>query len=349
MQNRKETKIFICPFKDCKRSYSLKNILLAHLRIHYGIKPFVCSYCHKSFNEKGNLKTHIRIHTGERPFKCKKCQKGFKALGQLKDHLISHTGYKPFQCPHCKKYYRRKEILKNHIIIHSKETFFKNNQDKFQEMMNEVKQMKHIKHNLDDLDSICKNNNDNSITLLSSSSFLKEEFKKNNINNISTNISSNNTNDEKEKNIENNNCIEKNRNKNDANILGKNFLNFNKINDDFLLNDKLDCCNIWQNEINNILPSTVDISIKDENNIDIEKENFNIEKNKFVFPKCEKENDFCSKHIKSKSLYLNFYGNNIESKNKYENDECSYMTQLTNLYNIEYEPKKEIDDFVNKF
>jgi hypothetical protein len=343
--------MFICPFKDCKKSYALKNILLAHLRIHYGIKPFICTYCNKSFNEKGNLKTHIRIHTGERPFKCKKCQKGFKALGQLKDHLISHTGYKPFQCPHCKKYYRRKEILKNHIVIHSKETFFKNNKEKFEEMMNEVKKMKHIKHNLDDLDTASKNNNDNSLTLLSSSSFLKEEVKQNNISN--NNMSNNSK--ENDKNLENQNLFEKDNNnenkkgiiKNDINSLGKNYLNFNKINDDFLINEKIfkeECCNIWPNKINNILISTDDFSIKEENKT--EKDNFNIEKNIFVFQKGEKENDFCSRHIKSKCLYLNFYGNNMEIKNKYENDECSY---LSNLYCNEYEEQKDVDYFVNKF
>ena len=62
----------------CQKSYGLKNILLAHLRTHYNIKPFICSYCNKSFNEKGNLKTHIRIHTGERPFKCKNVKKDLK-------------------------------------------------------------------------------------------------------------------------------------------------------------------------------------------------------------------------------------------------------------------------------
>ena len=92
--------------------------MIAHLRTHFGIKPFICSFCLKKFNEKGNLKTHLRIHTGERPFKCDKCQKSFKALGQLREHNTSHTGIKPFQCPLCLKYYRRKGILKNHIIIH---------------------------------------------------------------------------------------------------------------------------------------------------------------------------------------------------------------------------------------
>ena len=109
---------FTCPFKKCLKGYSHKNKMLAHLRTHYGIKPFVCSFCGKNFNEKGNLKTHLRIHTGERPFKCEKCQKSFKALGQLKEHITSHTGIKPFQCPICLKYYRRKGILKNHIFIH---------------------------------------------------------------------------------------------------------------------------------------------------------------------------------------------------------------------------------------
>jgi uncharacterized Zn-finger protein len=43
--------------------------MIAHLRTHFGIKPFICSFCFKKFNEKGNLKTHLRIHTGERLFK----------------------------------------------------------------------------------------------------------------------------------------------------------------------------------------------------------------------------------------------------------------------------------------
>ena len=66
--------------------------------------------------------------------------------------FISHTGFKPFQCPHCKKFYRRKEILKNHIIIHAKEPFFLNNKEKYNEMMEKVKEMKHINYNYDDLD-----------------------------------------------------------------------------------------------------------------------------------------------------------------------------------------------------
>ena len=347
-KNKKEPKIFICPFKDCKKAYSLKNILLAHLRIHYGIKPFICKYCSKSFNEKGNLKTHIRIHTGERPFKCKKCQKGFKALGQLKDHLISHTGYKPFQCPHCKKFYRRKEILKNHIIIHSKETFFKNNKEKFQEMMNEVKEMKHIKHNFDDLDSNNKSKNDVN-TIKFSSTFSKDKIKRNNITTFKNTFLSNNPNNEnqkKEQSVKNKKILEKSKEK-VKKIVGKNLSNFYRINDEFLLKDKLfedECCNVWPNEVNNILSSTVDFSIKEENNNNFESHELNFEK-ELNFKKSENENIIYNPQIKTNKMCLIFYENN-ENYNKYEKDESSNMT---NLYLNEYENKKYVDDFINNF
>ena len=53
--------------KNCKKPYALKNILLAHLRTHYNIKPFACPFCNKFFNEKGNLKTHIREQARKTP------------------------------------------------------------------------------------------------------------------------------------------------------------------------------------------------------------------------------------------------------------------------------------------
>ena len=141
--------------------------MIAHLRTHYGIKPFECSYCKKQFNEKGNLKTHIRIHTGERPFHCNLCSKSFKAFGQLKDHLTSHTGIKPFKCPVCFKNYRRKGILKNHMLIHIKDNKIRN-VFYFQDPVNEKKINDYIKN------IKIKNNFENNIN----------EQKKININNV---------------------------------------------------------------------------------------------------------------------------------------------------------------------
>ena len=324
---------------------------MAHLRTHYNIKPFICSYCNKSFNEKGNLKTHIRIHTGERPFKCKKCQKGFKALGQLKDHLISHTGFKPFQCPYCKKYYRRKEILKNHVIIHAKEPYFQNNQDKFQEMLNNVKEMKNILYNFDNSDISSKSSSSEGIfnCSISTNDEIKSNLiihKNNNSEKLNNKIKSikkeaNNNNKSKkifvQKKIKNE--IKEN-NENKINLVEK-----TNLNNEFLINLRLfkdDYSLDWPNlnNLNDIMPSTDNLSLKEEYKVTenklIEFENKNFTYNKV--PDMEaKKIDFS---LNNKINDLNFYFNNTIE----ENEDCS--SKMTNLYIQEYGEKKINNDYL---
>ena len=341
-KNIKESKKFTCPFKSCQRSYTLKNILLAHLRTHYGIKPFVCSYCGKSFNEKGNLKTHIRIHTGERPFKCKKCNKGFKALGQLKDHLISHTGFKPFQCPYCQKYYRRKEILKNHVIIHAKDPFFLSNEQKFREMLDNVKKMKNIMHEFDSSDSFSKINSLDSNCNYSISS---NEDSKQSLNSVkSTNNLSISSNEEKQK-LNNKSHIfllRKVKNKKSEKKQNKIYL-IEKVNSkEKALKDNY-CPNLVNN-LSDIISSAIDFSLKEENNYLL-----NFENNDFSFQKLPemvgKEIDFSLKGKNNEITPDNCNEEqNIKNINENENDEddddCSKMT---NLYFQEYNDKKIVN------
>ena len=355
-KNVKEPKKFICPFKNCQKSYALKNILLAHLRTHYGIKPFVCSYCSKSFNEKGNLKTHIRIHTGERPFKCKKCNKGFKALGQLKDHLISHTGFKPFQCPHCLKFYRRKEILKNHVIIHAKDPYFVDNQDKYQEMLDSVKKMKNIMHDLDSSDSISKTNlADNNLNCSISSN---EDIKQSLNCSKSTNYSNNNLYSNEEDKI----TFNKNKFfflKNESSEDNKEN-NENKISDktdsksDFFIDKEIlkdDCCIDWVSSLNDILSSS-DFSLKDDNNAN------SADKNLLNFESFKKTSDnlvqnqieFSSKFQKHNCFLnnnhtLNDDVNQHNDENDSINDDC--CSKMTNLYFQDYNDKVIINELLN--
>ena len=208
--------------------------MIAHLRTHYGIKPFECSYCKKQFNEKGNLKTHIRIHTGERPFHCNLCSKSFKAFGQLKDHLTSHTGIKPFKCPVCFKNYRRKGILKNHMLINIKDNKIRN-VFYFQDPVNEKKINYYIKNI--NIKNNCDNNKIN-------------EQKKININNNTCNTDTINNNLSKEmieyikKDFKGNdhyfNLYNNNNNLNFPNFYSycnnNNFMIYNNLNINFLNN-----------------------------------------------------------------------------------------------------------------
>jgi hypothetical protein len=342
-KNIKESKKFICPFKNCQRSYTLKNILLAHLRTHYGIKPFVCSYCSKSFNEKGNLKTHIRIHTGERPFKCKKCNKGFKALGQLKDHLISHTGFKPFQCPYCQKFYRRKEILKNHVIIHAKDPYFQTNQQKFKEMLDSVKNMKNIMHEFDSSDSFYKSNSLDSNFNYSISS---NEESKQSLNSAKSTNSSNNlsisSKEEKKLNKSHIFSLKKVKNKRSEKKENKIYL-IEKVNTKNKVL-KENCPNLINNS-NDIISSTIDFSLNIDNNNHL----LNFENCDFSFQKLpemvEKDIDLAMK-VKNNELTPDNYIeeksiNNISDKEDNEDDDsCSKMT---NLYIQDYNDKKIVN------
>ncbi|CAG9771610.1 unnamed protein product [Ceutorhynchus assimilis] len=104
---------------QCPKKFGTKQNLLAHKRIHYGIKDYTCDQCGKSFVQKGNLDNHLLTHDSTRPFRCTVCDKSFKSLIQLRKHSSIHLGLKPFQCDICGRQFRERGTLKEHHRIHT--------------------------------------------------------------------------------------------------------------------------------------------------------------------------------------------------------------------------------------
>ncbi|XP_018606335.1 zinc finger protein 1 homolog isoform X2 [Scleropages formosus] len=110
-QNQAEKK-FSCTI--CRKSFSHRNNLYRHRRIHTGEKPYGCVHCGKQFTHQSNLYEHLRIHTGEKPYSCGLCGKCFTQQSNLKRHKRIHTGERPFGCSDCGKTFTRLFYLKIH-------------------------------------------------------------------------------------------------------------------------------------------------------------------------------------------------------------------------------------------
>ncbi|KAH9505695.1 hypothetical protein Btru_055522 [Bulinus truncatus] len=76
---------------------------------------FSCSFCFRTFTAKNNLKRHVRLHTGSRPYKCSQCPQTFARRDDLKGHVLRHDYSKPFRCSICHKGYTDRACVKNHM------------------------------------------------------------------------------------------------------------------------------------------------------------------------------------------------------------------------------------------
>lgn len=150
-------KLFGCD--TCLKDFKDPSALVAHKKIHDGIRNFKCETCSKAFLTGAQLRIHLRIHTGERPFECQDCHQRFNTNGNLKSHIKfrhqglklkkeqlcvtcgsafvnkhdlevhirKHTGELPFICDHCGKGFRSARHCEEHKRTHTSERPYKCN------------------------------------------------------------------------------------------------------------------------------------------------------------------------------------------------------------------------------
>ena len=110
------------PCKKCHEVLHDVNSYESHcLKVH---SQHLCRVCLSTFTSRNNMKRHVRIHTGVKPYTCRHCMESFARNDDYKRHLLRHTFSKPFRCSICYTGYSDRSLIRAHMIKEHSTTLF---------------------------------------------------------------------------------------------------------------------------------------------------------------------------------------------------------------------------------
>ena len=103
----------------CLNTFTSRNNMTRHIRIHSGTKPYSCPRCPERFTRKDDVKRHILRHDYNKQFRCALCNMGYTEKTTMKVHFErDHGSNEFFSCSQCGKCYIRENDFQLHKKSH---------------------------------------------------------------------------------------------------------------------------------------------------------------------------------------------------------------------------------------
>ena len=113
------------PCEQCGKTFTSRQGVDVHQRIHTGELPYKCEICEKAFRTATQRREHVRrMHTNARPYICTTCGMAFKTRPDCSRHEARHQDKKPHSCSFCKKQFVDKTSCSSHERRHTGEKPF---------------------------------------------------------------------------------------------------------------------------------------------------------------------------------------------------------------------------------